>query len=56
MVLGSAVSVERVFSGARDTLSLRRTSMKPDTLRSLMLFKHKLLLRRRTLQVLMKEL
>jgi hypothetical protein len=45
-LIGSAVSVERVFSGARDTLSLRRVSLHPETIRSLMLLKHKLHLRR----------
>lgn len=43
---GSAVAVERVFSGGRDTISLRRSSLKPDTIRKLMLLKHYLLLAR----------
>ena len=31
--LGSAVAVERIFSGGRDTISLRRASLKPETIR-----------------------
>jgi hypothetical protein len=46
---GSSVAVERIFSGGRDTISLRRASLKPETVRTLMLVKHKLLLARRTL-------
>ena len=44
--LGSAVAVERVFSGGRDTISLRRASLKPQTIRVLMLVKRKLHLAR----------
>jgi hypothetical protein len=40
------VSVERVFSGGRDTISLRRASLQPDTIRALMIAKHALLLKR----------
>jgi hypothetical protein len=40
--LASAVAVERVFSGGRDTISLRRASLKSDTIRTLMLVKKKL--------------
>ncbi|KAG9226778.1 hypothetical protein CCMSSC00406_0009676 [Pleurotus cornucopiae] len=36
---GSAVAVERIFSAARDTLSLCRASLKPDTIQILMLYK-----------------
>ncbi|TFK31670.1 hypothetical protein BDQ12DRAFT_747112, partial [Crucibulum laeve] len=39
---GSAVAVERIFSGGRDTISLRRSSLNADTIRSLMLLKHQL--------------
>ncbi|KIJ46084.1 hypothetical protein M422DRAFT_250514 [Sphaerobolus stellatus SS14] len=39
---GSAVAVERIFCGGRDTISLRRASLKPDTIRTLMLVKQKL--------------
>ena len=42
VVLGSAVAVERIFSGGRDTISLRRASLKPDTIRTLMLVKQHL--------------
>lgn len=48
--IGSAVAVERIFSGGRDLISLRRASLKPDTIRALMLLKQKLLLRRRKLR------
>ncbi len=43
---GSAVAVERIFSGGRDTISLRRASLKPETIRILMLVKRKLILAR----------
>lgn len=43
---GSAVAVERIFSGARDTISLRRASLKPETIRTLMLVKQRLRLAR----------
>jgi hypothetical protein len=36
-VPSTEVGVERVFSGARDVLSLRRQSMSADTMRSLVL-------------------
>jgi hypothetical protein len=39
---GSAVAVERIFSGGRDTISLRRAALKPDTIRTLMLVKQKI--------------
>jgi hypothetical protein len=45
-ITGSAVSVECVFSGGRDTISLRRASLKPETIRALMIVKHSLLLER----------
>jgi hAT family C-terminal dimerisation region len=45
---GSAVAVERVFSGGRDAISLRRASLKPETIQKVMILKHKLLLARRT--------
>jgi len=44
--LGSAVAVERIFSGGRDTISLRRASLKPETIRILMLVKRKLIISR----------
>jgi hypothetical protein len=40
--LGSAVAVERIFSSGRDTISLRRASLQPDTIRTLMVLKHRL--------------
>lgn len=40
------MAVERIFSGGRDTISLRRASLKPDTIRVLMLVKKKLHLER----------
>ena len=43
---GSAVAVERIFSGGHDTISLRRASLIPDTIRVLMLVKHRLRLAR----------
>ena len=49
-VLGSAVAVERIFSGERDTISLRRASLKPDTIRTLMLVKQHLRLARQAIQ------
>lgn len=47
---GSAVAVERIFSGARDTISLRRASLKPETIRTLMLVKQRLRLARGVIQ------
>lgn len=44
--LGSAVAVERVFSGGRDTISLRRASLQANTIRALMVAKHRLRLAR----------
>ena len=43
---GSAVAVERIFSGGRDTISLRRASLQPETIRTLMLVKQQLKLSR----------
>ncbi|KAJ7728694.1 hypothetical protein DFH07DRAFT_757185, partial [Mycena maculata] len=36
---GSAVAVERVFWGGRDTIALRRASLQPSTIRTLMVLK-----------------
>ena len=44
--LGSAVAVERVFSGGRDMISLRCASLNPQTICALMLVKRKLHLAR----------
>ena len=41
---GSAVAVERIFSGSRDTISLRRANLNPETIRTLMLVKQQLCL------------
>ncbi|KAF5343801.1 hypothetical protein D9758_016214 [Tetrapyrgos nigripes] len=43
---GSAVAVERVFSGGQYTISLRRASLHPDTIRMLMIAKNRLHLAR----------
>lgn len=43
---GSAVAVERIFSGGRDTIALRRASLKSETIQVLMLVKHHLRLAR----------
>ena len=44
--LGSAVAVKRIFSGGRDTISLRRASLQPGTIRTLMMVKQNLRLER----------
>ena len=41
---GSAVTVECIFSGGHDTISLRRASLKPGTITILMLVKRRLIL------------
>jgi hypothetical protein len=45
-ITGSAVAVERIFSGGRDTISLRRARLQADTIRTLMLVKKRLHLAR----------
>jgi hypothetical protein len=45
---GSAVAVERIFSGGRDTISLRRASLRPSTIRTLMVLKHHLRLKHKS--------
>lgn len=50
LLSGSAVAVERIFSGGRDTISLRRASLNPDTIRVLMLVKQRLRLARLSLE------
>ena len=42
VVLGSAITVEQIFSGGRDTISLHRASLKLNTIRTLMLVKQHL--------------
>lgn len=46
-MIGSAVAVERIFSGGRDTISLRRASLNSETIQTLMITKHQLWLARR---------
>ena len=48
--LGSAVAVDHIFSGGRDTISLRRASLKHETIRTLMLVKQRLRLARVAIQ------
>ena len=43
---GSAVAVECIFSGSRDTISLHRASLNPETIQTLMLVKQQLRLAR----------
>ena len=43
---GSAVAVERIFSGSHDTISLRCASLNPETIQTLMLVKQQLRLAR----------
>ena len=49
-LLGSAIAVERIFSGGRDMISLCRASLKPDTIRTLILVKQRLRLARQAIQ------
>lgn len=53
--VGSAVAVERIFSGGRDTISLRRASLKADTIRVLMLVKKRLHLHREQSKVVLRR-
>jgi hypothetical protein len=43
---GSAVAVEHIFSGSRDTISLHHANLNPETIRTLMLVKQQLRLAR----------
>ena len=45
-MVGSAVAIERIFPGGRDTISLRRASLQPETIKALMLVKQHLRLTR----------
>jgi hypothetical protein len=47
---GSAVAVEWIFSGGRDTISLRHASLQPETIRTLMLVKQRLCLAQAAIQ------
>jgi hypothetical protein len=53
--LGSAVAVERIFSGGRDTISLRRASLKPETIQILMLVKRKLIIAREKIAAKLRQ-
>ena len=55
-VTGSAVAVERIFSGGRDTISLRRASLKPETIQILMIVKRKLILAREEIKSKLRHL
>ena len=44
--LGSAVAVEQIFSGGRDTISLHCASLQPGTIHTLMTLKQRLRLDR----------
>ncbi|KAF7372351.1 Transposase-like protein [Mycena venus] len=46
---GSAVAVERIFSGGRDTIGLRRASLKAETIETLMFVKARLRLARKAI-------
>ena len=46
---GSAVAVERIFSGGRDTIGLRRASLKAETIQTLMFVKARLRLARKAM-------
>ena len=50
VVLGSAIAVEWIFSGGRDTILLRRASLKPNTVHTLMLVKQHLCLAHQAIQ------
>lgn len=54
VISGSAVAVERIFSGGRDTISLRRASLKAETISKLMIIKHRLRLAREEAEKLAK--
>jgi hypothetical protein len=46
ILTGSAVAMERIILGGRDTISLRRASLKPLKIHILVLMKHRLRLAR----------
>ena len=48
-IAGSAVAVERIFSGGQDTISLQRASLRPETIQTLMLVKQHLRVMRRAI-------
>lgn len=50
------MAVEHIFPGAHDTISVRRVSLQPDTIRTLMMVKQRLRLARNAVkEVLGKE-
>jgi hypothetical protein len=53
---GSAVAVERIFSGRSDTISIRRSRLSESTISCLMLLKHHLRLKREAAISELKEL
>ncbi|KAE9383238.1 hypothetical protein BT96DRAFT_844339, partial [Gymnopus androsaceus JB14] len=53
-VQGSAVAVEQIFLGGRDTISLRRARLRLETICVLMLYKHQLRLKCKTLEDALK--
>ncbi|KAJ7190562.1 hypothetical protein GGX14DRAFT_604002 [Mycena pura] len=53
--LRSAVAVERIFSGGRDTIFLRRASLRAETISTLMFVKNRLCMQRNTLNVELGE-
>src|SRR3984957_1962576 len=52
---GSAVAVEHIFSGGHDTISLRRASLNPETIRTLMLVKQRLRLARTAIHDILRD-
>ncbi|CAK5270384.1 unnamed protein product [Mycena citricolor] len=52
---GSAVAVERIFSGGRDTISLRRSRLEAGTIRALMLVKNRLKMAREDIKLALGE-
>ena len=54
--LGSAVAMECIFSGGCDTISLQRASLKPETIRILMLVKQKLCLAQNAAQQALEDM
>ena len=54
-LVGSAVAVEHIFSGGHDTVSLHRTSLGPETIRTLMLVKQHLRLARTAISDLLGD-
>lgn len=52
---GSSVAVERIFSGGRDTISLRRASLSAETIQALMFTKNRLILARNAIDQMMSS-